>query len=99
LRVYVAFGNQAQESFLEGHVLAFAYFGAVPARIRYDTLKPAVIRVLRGRDRVEPERLSRYEVTMSRVGPMTNLPARTLGGRCHRPHLSVLLASSRATWQ
>lgn len=53
---HVAFATQAQEAFLEGHVLAFAHFGAVPARIRYDNLKPAVIRVLRGRDRVESER-------------------------------------------
>ena len=53
---HVAFATQAQEAFLEGHVLAFAYFGAVSARIRYDNLKPAVIRVLRGRDRAESER-------------------------------------------
>src|SRR5207237_829746 len=45
---HVAFCTQAQEAFLEGHVLAFEHFGAVPARIRYDNLRPAVIRVLRG---------------------------------------------------
>src|SRR5438045_5109318 len=48
---HVAFATQAQEAFLEGQVLAFEYFGAVPGRIRYDNLKPAVVRVLRGRDR------------------------------------------------
>jgi transposase len=53
---HVAFGTQAQEAFLEGHVLAFAHFGAVPALVRYDNLKPAVTRVLRGRDRLESER-------------------------------------------
>jgi len=53
---HMAFGNQAQESFLEGHVRAFEHFGAVPGRIRYDNLKPAVVRVLRGRDRTESER-------------------------------------------
>ena len=53
---HVAFATQAQEAFLEGHVLAFAHFGSVPGRIRYDNLKPAVIRVLRGRDRAESER-------------------------------------------
>jgi transposase len=53
---HVAFATQAQEAFLQGHVLAFAHFGAVPARIRYDNLKPAVVRVLRGRDREESER-------------------------------------------
>ena len=53
---HVAFATQAQEAFLEGHVLAFERFGAVPGRIRYDNLKPAVVRVLRGRDRAESER-------------------------------------------
>ena len=53
---HVAFATQAQEAFLEGHVLAFEYFGAVPGRVRYDNLKPAVVRVLRGRDRAESER-------------------------------------------
>jgi hypothetical protein len=53
---HVAFATQAQEAFLEGHALAFEHFGAAPARIRYDNLKPAVIRVLRGRDRAEAER-------------------------------------------
>jgi hypothetical protein len=48
--------NQAQEVFLDGHVRGFATFGGCPARIRYDNLKPAVERVLRGRDRKESER-------------------------------------------
>jgi transposase len=52
-----AFSHQAQEAFFEGHVRAFAHFGGVPAgRIRYDNLKPAVTRILLGRDRVENER-------------------------------------------
>jgi transposase len=54
----VAFGTQAQEAFLEGHVLAFEHFGGVPARVRYDNLKPAVVRVLKGRDRTESERFT-----------------------------------------
>lgn len=53
---HVAFANQAQEAFLQGHVLAFEHFGAVPGRIRYDNLNPAVVRVLKGRDRDENER-------------------------------------------
>ena len=53
---HVAFGTQAQEAFLEGHVLAFAHFAGVPGLVRYDNLKPAVTRVLRGRDRVESDR-------------------------------------------
>lgn len=55
---HVAFATQAQEAFLEGHVLAFEYFGGVPGRIRYDNLKPAVVRVLKGRDRTESERFT-----------------------------------------
>src|SRR5215831_6477477 len=35
---------------------AEVYFGAVPGRVRYDNLGPAVVRVLRGRDRAESER-------------------------------------------
>ncbi|MGH8878438.1 MAG: IS21 family transposase [Stackebrandtia sp.] len=53
---HVAFATQAQEAFLEGHVAAFDHLGGVPGRIRYDNLKPAVVRVLRGRDRAESER-------------------------------------------
>ena len=53
---HVAFATQAQEAFLEGHVLAFEHFGSVPGRIRYDNLNPAVVRVLKGRDRDESER-------------------------------------------
>lgn len=53
-----AFLNQSQEAFLEGHVGAFAHFGGVPARIRYDNLKPAVARVLFGRNRIESERFT-----------------------------------------
>lgn len=48
--------NEAQQAFLDGHVRAFDYFGGVPGRVRYDNLKPAVVRVLKGRDRVESER-------------------------------------------
>ncbi|WP_425954682.1 hypothetical protein [Xylanimonas sp. McL0601] len=52
------FANQAQEAFLEGHVRAFAALGGVPARVRYDNLKPAVVRILKGRDRVENDRFT-----------------------------------------
>jgi transposase len=52
----MCFAHQAQEAFFEGHVLGFGHFGGVPGRIRYDNLKPAVTRMLIGRDRVENER-------------------------------------------
>ena len=39
------------ESFLDGHIRAFEYFGGVPRRIAYDNLKCAVIQVGKGRHR------------------------------------------------
>jgi transposase len=54
--VHRIYATQAQEAFFDGHVEAFAEFGGVPRRIRYDNLKPAVVRVLRGRNREENER-------------------------------------------
>ena len=55
--VHIAYANQAHESFLDGHVRAFTTLGGVPTgMIRYDNLRPAVIRVLLGRDRWENER-------------------------------------------
>ena len=55
--VHVAYANQAQESFLDGHVQAFERLGGVPVgMIRYDNLTAAVIRVVLGRERVENPR-------------------------------------------
>ncbi len=51
-----AYLNEAQEVFLDGHVRAFDHFGGVPGRIRYDNLKSAVEKVLKGRNRLEAER-------------------------------------------
>jgi transposase len=53
-----AYLHEAQEVFFDGHVRAFDTFGGVPARIRYDNLTPAVVKVLRGRDRVENDRFT-----------------------------------------
>ncbi len=41
-----AFPAETTEAFLEGHVRAFAYFGAVPTRILYDNTALAVARIL-----------------------------------------------------
>ena len=38
----IAFPAETTEAFLEGHVRAFEYFGAVPTRILYDNTKIAV---------------------------------------------------------
>jgi transposase len=43
--------RQDQVSFLDGHVRAFAHFSGVPARLAYDNLKVAVVRILVGGER------------------------------------------------
>jgi transposase len=52
----MAFGDETQQAFLEGHVRALEWHGGVFGLIRYDNLKSAVVRVLRGRRRVESDR-------------------------------------------
>lgn len=55
--VYVeAFPNEIQQAFLEGHANAFDHFGGVPAQIRYDNLKAACKKIMRGRRRSETDR-------------------------------------------
>jgi transposase len=49
----MAFPNQRQEAFFEGHVRAFHHFGGIPHRLSYDNLKVAVQRILEGRNRQE----------------------------------------------
>ncbi len=49
----MAFPNEKQESFFEGHRCAFRHFGGVPHRIAYDNLKTAVLKIFRGRGREE----------------------------------------------
>ena len=53
---HYAYCNEAQESFTDAHMRAFDHFGGVPLLIRYDNLKTAVVRILRGRDRHENDR-------------------------------------------
>ncbi len=43
--------RQDQVAFLDGHVRAFAHLDGVPARIAYDNLRPAVVRILVGAER------------------------------------------------
>ena len=51
-----AYPHASQPAFLEAHELAFAYFGGVFQRLRYDNLKSAVKKILRGYQREETER-------------------------------------------
>jgi transposase len=50
--------RQDQISFLDGHVRAFAHFDGVPARVAYDNLRAAVVRVLVGGGRTLTPRFS-----------------------------------------
>jgi transposase len=52
-----AYTNATQQAFLEAHELAFAYFGGVFRTLRYDNLKVAVKKILRGYQRQETERI------------------------------------------
>jgi len=52
----MAFREETQQAFLEGHVRALEWHGGVFDVLRYDNLKSAVVRVLRGRRRVESDR-------------------------------------------
>ncbi len=52
----IAFEAETQQAFLEAHVAAFEWFGGVFDVVRYDNLKAAVARVMKGRRRVESDR-------------------------------------------
>ena len=48
--------RETQQAFLEAHVAAFDFFGGVFELVRYDNLRSAVAKVLKGRRRVEADR-------------------------------------------
>ena len=52
----IAFESETQQAFLEGHVAALEWYGGVFDLVRYDNLKAAVVRVMKGRRRVESDR-------------------------------------------
>jgi transposase len=52
-----AYTNATQQALLEGHEHAFAYFGGVFRTLRYDNMTSVVKKILRGRQRVETERI------------------------------------------
>ncbi len=54
---HVAYYHATQQAFLEAHELAFRHFGGVFRLLRYDNLKSAVKKILRGHQREEAERL------------------------------------------
>jgi transposase len=54
---HVAYYHATQQAFLEAHELAFCYFAGVFRHLRYDNLKSAVKKILRGYQREETNRL------------------------------------------
>jgi transposase len=52
-----AYTNATQQAFLEAHEHGFDYFGGVFRTLRYDNLKAAVKKILRGYQREETERV------------------------------------------
>jgi len=63
-----------QQAFMEGHVAAFEFYGGSFALVRYDNLRSAVAKVLKGRRRVETDRFVAlrshylYESSFTRAG-------------------------------
>ncbi|MCA1698769.1 MAG: IS21 family transposase [Actinobacteria bacterium] len=51
-----AHARETQQAFLEAHVEALEFFGGAFSMLRYDNLRSAVAKVLRGRRRVESDR-------------------------------------------
>jgi transposase len=66
--------RETQQAFLEGHVAAFEFFGGTFGLVRYDNLGSAVVKVLKGRRRVESDRFVAlrshylYESSFTRPG-------------------------------
>ena len=56
-----AFPAETTEAFLEGHVRAFEYFGAVPTRILYDNTTLAVARILGDGERMKTRAFSELQ--------------------------------------
>jgi transposase len=52
-----AYTNATQQALLEAHELAFDYFGGVFRTLRYDNMTSVVKKILRGRQRVETDRI------------------------------------------
>ena len=68
-----------QQAFLEGHELAFRYFGAVFRVLRYDNLKSAVQKILRGHQREETARFIAFRSHWGFESEFCN-PARGIEG-------------------
>ncbi len=92
----IAFESETQQAFLEAHVAAFDWFGGVFPVVRYDNLKAAVTRVLKGRRRVESDRFvalrSHYRFDSSFCLSASRAPMRRAASR------ETSAGSVAATW-
>jgi transposase len=70
-----AYPHASQQAFLEAHELAFHYFGGVFHLLRYDNLRSAVQRILRGSQREETARFVAFRSHWSYEAEFCN-PAR-----------------------
>ncbi|MEO7650740.1 MAG: IS21 family transposase [Bryobacteraceae bacterium] len=52
-----AYTNATQQALLEAHEYAFSYFGGVFQKLRYDNMSSLVKKMLRGRQRIETDRI------------------------------------------
>src|ERR1700689_44408 len=52
-----AYPNATQQALLEAHEYAFDYFGGVFQKLRYDNMTSLVKKILRGRQRIETDRI------------------------------------------
>ena len=52
-----AYFHATQQALLEAHELAFTYFGGVFGTLRYDNMKSVVRKILRGRQRIETDKI------------------------------------------
>jgi transposase len=89
---HVAYYHATQQAFLEAHELAFGYFGGVFRLLRYDNLKSAVKKILRGHQREETERL----IVFVRTGAFRRSSA-TRRGATRRAAWKARWATSGAT--
>src|SRR5664280_708890 len=72
---HVAYYHPTQQAFLEAHEFAFRYFGGVFKLLRYDNLKSAVKKIVRGYQREETSRFIAFRSHRRFQGEFCN-PAR-----------------------
>ena len=100
-----AYRHATQQAFLEAHELAFAYFGGVFRRLRYDNLAAAVKRVLRGSRREETARFVafrshwRFEAEFCTPGEGHEKGGVERRGRARSGATTGCRSRRRATWR